>query len=95
MNFTAAVKQAMDAKGMSRADLARATGRSYQYISDLLKGERRWHELIINEVCEALEIKIEFTSAVVDGDEESDSEFTDRFTSDDNQGQHAESEVIT
>lgn len=62
MNFTAAVKEAMDAKGMSRADLARATGRSYQYISDLLKGERRWHELIINEVCEALEIKIEITS---------------------------------
>ncbi|MDU5946765.1 MAG: helix-turn-helix transcriptional regulator [Paenibacillus macerans] len=62
MNFTAAVKEAMDAKGMSRADLARATGRSYQYISDLLKGERRWHEQIINEVCEALEIKIEITS---------------------------------
>lgn len=61
MNFTEAVKAAMEAKKMSRADLARATNRSYQYISDLLKGERRWHEGIINEVCNALEIKIDIT----------------------------------
>ncbi|GIO39097.1 MULTISPECIES: helix-turn-helix domain-containing protein [Paenibacillus] len=94
MNFTEAVKQAMDARGMSRADLARATGRSYQYISDLLKGERRWHELIINEVCEALEIKIEFTGIAIDGEEESP-EFIDRFTNDNNRDGHAESEVIT
>lgn len=59
LNFSEAVKIAMDATGMSIADLARATNRSYQYISDLLKGERRWHEAIINEVCEAMEIKIE------------------------------------
>lgn len=38
MNFTQAVEAAMDAKGMTKASLARATGRSYQYISDLLKG---------------------------------------------------------
>ncbi|MEC0239446.1 helix-turn-helix transcriptional regulator [Paenibacillus dokdonensis] len=61
MNFTEAVKVAMDTKGMTRADIARATGRSYQYISDLLKGERRWHEAIINEVCEALDIQVNFS----------------------------------
>ncbi|KAF6636534.1 helix-turn-helix transcriptional regulator [Paenibacillus sp. EKM208P] len=60
MNFTEAVESAMEAKGMSKADLARSTQRSYQYISDLLKGERRWHEGIINEVCAALGIQIEF-----------------------------------
>ncbi|MEK5449542.1 helix-turn-helix domain-containing protein [Paenibacillus sp. FSL R7-0331] len=60
MNFTQAVEAAMDAKGMTKASLARATGRSYQYISDLLKGERRWHEAIINEVCEALGMQVSF-----------------------------------
>lgn len=60
MNFTEAVIAAMEAKNMSRADLARATGRSYQYISDLLKGERRWHEAIITEVCDALGISVNF-----------------------------------
>ncbi|OMD20502.1 helix-turn-helix transcriptional regulator [Paenibacillus sp. FSL E2-0274] len=60
MDFTVAVTAAMEATGMSRADLARATGRSYQYISDLLKGERRWHEAIINEVCEALGLRVDF-----------------------------------
>lgn len=60
MNFTEAVEAAMAATGTSKADLARATGRSYQYISDLLKGERRWHEAIINEVCNALGIQVDF-----------------------------------
>ncbi|MCC3379871.1 helix-turn-helix domain-containing protein [Paenibacillus farraposensis] len=60
MNFTEAVEAAMEAKGVSKADLARSTQRSYQYISDLLKGERRWHEGIINEVCAALGIHVEF-----------------------------------
>lgn len=61
MNFSEAVNVALEAKRMSKADLARATNRSYQYISDLLKGERRWHEAIINEVCEALDIQVSFT----------------------------------
>lgn len=61
MNFSEAVNVALEAKGMSKADLARATNRSYQYISDLLKGERRWHEAIINEVCTALDIQVQFT----------------------------------
>lgn len=60
MNFSEAVNVALEAKGMSKADLARATNRSYQYISDLLKGERRWHEAIINEVCTALDIQVNF-----------------------------------
>lgn len=69
MKFTEAVKAAMEANGIGRADLARATGRSYQYISDLLKGERRWHEQIINEVCEALGLKIEITAPVTKDEE--------------------------
>lgn len=66
MNFSEAVKSAMDANNVSTADLARLTNRSYQYIRDLLKGERRWHEAIINEVCEVLGIKIEIVSDKVD-----------------------------
>lgn len=59
MTFSEAIEAAMQAKGWDRADLARATGRSYQYISDLLKGKRRWHESILLEVCSALDVKVE------------------------------------
>ncbi|WP_198536520.1 helix-turn-helix transcriptional regulator [Paenibacillus sp. DMB5] len=62
MNFTEAVTKAMSATDTTRSDLARRTGRSYQYISDLLKGKRRWHESIINEVFDALGISIEFVN---------------------------------
>ncbi|MGG4035032.1 helix-turn-helix transcriptional regulator [Paenibacillus cisolokensis] len=68
MNFSEAVKLAMDAHNMSKADLARATKYSYQYISDLLVGKRRWHEVVINKVCEALGIKIEIIFEVGEGE---------------------------
>ncbi|WP_028562274.1 helix-turn-helix domain-containing protein [Paenibacillus pinihumi] len=61
MNFSEAVLIAMEASKLKRADLARATGYSYQYISDLLAGKRRWHEVVINKVCAALGIEITFS----------------------------------
>lgn len=59
MNFGIAVKKAMDAKGIKVADVARKTGHSYQHISDLLKGNRRWNEDTLAAVCEALDVKVE------------------------------------
>ncbi|MFX3633748.1 MAG: helix-turn-helix domain-containing protein [Candidatus Pristimantibacillus sp.] len=59
MDFGAAVKEAMDQRGVKVAEMARTTGRSYQHISDLIKGKRRWNEDTINEVFDALDIKIE------------------------------------
>lgn len=62
MNFAEAVKVALEANKMKKAALAKATGYSYQHISDLLAGERRWNEDSINKVCEALDLKIEIKS---------------------------------
>lgn len=75
MNFTEAVTKTMNATGTTRTDLARRTGRSYQYISDLLKGNRRWHEGIINEVFDALGITIQFIN--VERGESDDSQLSD------------------
>jgi len=61
MNFTESVKAAMEIHGITKKDLARETKYSYQYIYDLLAGERRWNEDSINKVCGALGIKIEIT----------------------------------
>lgn len=61
MNFSEAVKVAMSKTGIKRAELAKATGYSYQYILDLLAGERRWNEDSINKVCDALGIEIQIT----------------------------------
>ncbi|MED4124048.1 helix-turn-helix transcriptional regulator [Halalkalibacterium halodurans] len=60
MNFTEAVVEAMEKLGLKKSDLARATGYSYQYIRDLLNGERRWNEDSINKVCHALGIQVNF-----------------------------------
>lgn len=58
MNFTDAIKNAMDKTGVKKAEIARSTGYSYQHIHDLLAGERRWNEDSINKVCAALGLKI-------------------------------------
>lgn len=62
MNFTEAVKTAMAAQNLRAADIARRTGLSDQYVGDLLRGERRWHEAVINKFCEALGFKIEVST---------------------------------
>ncbi|OAZ43362.1 helix-turn-helix domain-containing protein [Paenibacillus polymyxa] len=59
MNFSHALAQVMQRMDLKRSDVAKASGYSHQYISDLLSGERRWNEDSINRVCDALGIKIE------------------------------------
>lgn len=61
MNFTEAVRQAMEKSNLKKSDIAKGTGYSHQYISDLLGGDRRWNEDSINKVCEVLGIKIAIT----------------------------------
>lgn len=60
MNFTTVVKKAMEQTNVKTADIARATGYSYQHIYDLLAGQRRWNEESMDRVCEALGIEINF-----------------------------------
>lgn len=61
MNFSKAVAEAMERLKLKKSDVAKSSGYSHQYISDLLSGERRWNEDAINRVSEALGIKIEIT----------------------------------
>lgn len=60
MDFSKIVKKALSENGYRPADLARMTGYSAQYISDLLAGERRWNEDSINKTCEALGLIIKY-----------------------------------
>ncbi|WZX99597.1 helix-turn-helix transcriptional regulator [Bacillus sp. FSL W7-1360] len=60
MNFTPTVKTAMKNAGLKKSDLARMTGYSYQYIRDLLRGDRRWNEDTIERVSGALGIKVDY-----------------------------------
>ncbi|MFM1655538.1 helix-turn-helix domain-containing protein [Brevibacillus sp. B_LB10_24] len=55
-----AVQAAMKAKDVTKSDLSRLTGYSYQYIYDLLAGRRRWHEEPLERVCNVLGISIAF-----------------------------------
>ncbi|RQD74122.1 MAG: XRE family transcriptional regulator [Candidatus Syntrophonatronum acetioxidans] len=63
MNFTKVVKKCMLKKGLRASDLARGTGYSQQYISDLLSGNRRWNETTISKICHLLNIKVRFIDA--------------------------------
>lgn len=64
MSFTQVVRMKMAQIGMSSSELARRSGYSQQYISDLLAGRRRWNETTIDRVCEILDIKVQFTIPV-------------------------------
>ncbi|WP_337034731.1 helix-turn-helix transcriptional regulator [Paenibacillus illinoisensis] len=59
MDFSKAVAEAMKRLKLRKADIAKSSGYSHQYISDLLSGDRRWNEDSINKVCGALGITIE------------------------------------
>lgn len=59
MNFSETLSRAMEKLGLKRSDVAKASGYSHQYISDLLSGDRRWNEDSINRVCGALGITLE------------------------------------
>lgn len=63
MEFTKVVKKCMYKKGLRPRDLARGTGYSQQYISDLLSGNRRWNETTMNKICQFLNIRIRFENA--------------------------------
>ncbi|CAM5794780.1 helix-turn-helix domain-containing protein [Brevibacillus borstelensis] len=54
------VKTAMKSKGVTKSNLAKQIGCSYQHIHDLLSGRRRWNEDYIESVCNALGITIAF-----------------------------------
>ena len=51
LNFTATVKARMKVLEMKPVELARETGYSAQYISELLSGRKRWNETTMNKVC--------------------------------------------
>ncbi|RAV18853.1 helix-turn-helix domain-containing protein [Paenibacillus contaminans] len=59
MNFTGAVEKAMHEAGISKSALAKGSQYTYQHISDLLAGKRRWNEDSINRVSAALGLEIE------------------------------------
>lgn len=67
MDFSNIVKDILSRNGMKNAELARKTGYSPQYISDLISGDRRWNEDSMNRVCEALNIEVNFHTS--EGDE--------------------------
>ncbi len=60
MHFNEAVQARMNELGIRGVDLARKTGYSQQYISDLLTGRKRWNETTMTRICQALGIKVEF-----------------------------------
>lgn len=60
MDFSKVVKQQMAKRKVTIADIARATGYSFQYISDLISSHRRWNETTITKVSKFLEIEISF-----------------------------------
>lgn len=59
-NFSDIVRAAMEENGIKIAAIARETGYSWGYISDLLKNKRRWNEVTMNKVGTAVGIEISF-----------------------------------
>lgn len=70
MNFSEVVKQAIRARRIKNNELARMTGYSAAYISDLLSGNRRWNEESINKVCKALGVEINFETVEMSDENE-------------------------
>lgn len=62
-SFAERARRRMTEMGLKASDVARETGYSAQYISDLLLGHRRWNETTINSVCQVLGMKVEFVVA--------------------------------
>jgi hypothetical protein len=63
LNFTATVKARMALLKVRPIELARMTGYSAQYISELLLGRKRWNETTMNKVCSALNMRAFFVDA--------------------------------
>lgn len=58
MNFSDAVKIAMNRSGVTKQELSESTGYSYQHIYDLLAGKRRWNEETLQKVFDALGLEV-------------------------------------
>ena len=69
-DFGNMIKKVVSKGALKNAELAKMTGYTPQYISDLLSGKRRWNESTIDKVCQALEITINFHSPDIDQDNE-------------------------
>jgi len=63
LNFTATVKKRMKLLKIKPIELARMTGYSAQYISELLLGRKRWNETTMTRVCSALNMRALFVDA--------------------------------
>ena len=64
MKFGDELKQYMYEQGVKPSHLARLTGYSAGYISDLFAGERRWNETTMNKACNALGLEIKLVKKV-------------------------------
>ncbi|MDT8901879.1 helix-turn-helix domain-containing protein [Anaeroselena agilis] len=60
MNFTKVVKTRMKELDINITALAGRMGYSINYISDLLKGDRRWNETTMAKACEVLKLEARF-----------------------------------
>jgi transcriptional regulator with XRE-family HTH domain len=60
MNFTKIVKARMKELDVNMTVLAGRMGYSINYISDLLKGDRRWNETTMAKACAALKLEARF-----------------------------------
>ncbi|MGG3504731.1 helix-turn-helix transcriptional regulator [Paenibacillus lautus] len=65
MNFSDAVKIAMNRAGVTKQELSESTGYSYQHIYDLLAGKRRWNEETLQKVCDALGLDVIVSEASI------------------------------
>ncbi|KLU61467.1 helix-turn-helix protein [Peptococcaceae bacterium CEB3] len=64
MVISDAIKNVLNRRGMTSAELARRMGCTRQHVSDLLADKRRWNETTLMKACEALGVEL----ALVDAD---------------------------
>lgn len=59
-DFNEVVKGELEKRNMTMTELAKAVGTSPQYISSLLKSDKRWNDTYRKKVSDALGICIEY-----------------------------------
>ena len=64
MRFGDELKRHMEEQEVRPSHLARLTGYSAPYISDLFAGERRWNETTINKACDVLGLEVRLVKKV-------------------------------
>lgn len=72
MRFSQVVLQKMQEKNLRISDIARATGFTWTYCRDLLRGKRRWNEDAMLKVCKFLGIQPVFVPVSNDENEPND-----------------------